>query len=96
MHPSKVDRNRLLRLTDLPNVGKAGAADLRLLGIDAPGQLVGRCPRRMYEDLCAISGQRHDPCVLDVFMSLTRFMAGEAPRPWWDYTEQRKLLLAEG
>ncbi|MES2741348.1 MAG: helix-hairpin-helix domain-containing protein [Pseudomonadota bacterium] len=96
MHPSKVDRSRLSRLTDLPNVGKAGGADLRLLGIEVPAQLIGRCPRQMYEQLCATTGQRHDLCVLDVFMSLTCFMACEAPRPWWDYTGQRKLLLAKG
>ena len=36
---------------------------------------------------------RHDPCVLDVFMSITRFMDGDPPRPWWDYTAERKALL---
>jgi hypothetical protein len=38
---------------------------------------------------------RHDPCVLDVFISVTRFMAGDAPQPWWAYTAQRKQLLAQ-
>ena len=36
---------------------------------------------------------REGPCVLDVFISITRFMNGEEPRPWWDYTAQRKQLL---
>lgn len=95
MHPERVQRSRLRLLTDLPNIGKAGAADLRLLGIDTPQQLVGRCPFDMYATLCQLSGVRHDPCVIDVFMSVTRFMAGEAPRVWWDYTDERKLLLDE-
>lgn len=94
MNPSKVDRSRVKRLTDLPNIGKAGASDLLLLGITEPSQLAGRCPFEMYETLCVKTGVRHDPCVLDVFISVTRFTAGEAPRPWWDYTALRKQLLA--
>lgn len=90
MNPKKVSRDRLADLTDLPNIGRAGAADLRLLGIDTPAGLVGRDPKEMFETLCAITGARHDPCVLDVFISVTRFMAGEAPRSWWEYTEERK------
>lgn len=91
MHPSKVDRSRLSRLTDLPNVGKAGAEDLRLLGIHAPGQLIGKCPFEMYQALCEKTASRHDPCVIDVFVSVTRFMAGEDARPWWNFTPERKL-----
>jgi len=95
MNPSKVDRSRVVKLTDLPNIGKAGAEDLRLLGFHKPSQLVGRCPFEMYEMLCEKTASRHDPCVIDVFMSVTRFMAGEAARPWWDYTEERKQLLLQ-
>ena len=92
MNPNRVDRSRVRQLTDLPNVGKAAAGDLSLLGVRSPEQLVGECPFAMYERLCAITGRRHDPCVIDVFMSITRFMAGEAPRPWWEYTATRKAL----
>jgi len=90
MNPRKVDRARVVQLTDLPNVGKAMAADLRLLGFDAPAQLAGACPFEMHARLCQLTGQRHDPCVIDVFMSVTRFMGGEPPRHWWEFTEQRK------
>lgn len=92
MKPDRVDRSRVKQLTDLPNVGKATAGDLSLLGVRSPEQLVGECPFAMYERLCAITGRRHDPCVIDVFMSITRFMAGEPPRPWWEYTATRKAL----
>jgi hypothetical protein len=95
MNPSKVDRSRVVALTDLPNIGEAGAQDLRLLGIHQPSQLVGKCPFEMYEVLCAKTSIRHDPCVIDVFMSVTRFMGGEEPRPWWAYTEERKQLLKQ-
>lgn len=94
MHPSKVDRNNLSKLTDLPNIGKASAADLILLGYQKPQDLVGADPFQMYQELCVRTGVRHDPCVIDVFMSVTRFMAGEAPALWWDFTEERKQRLA--
>lgn len=96
MHPDKVSRDRLDVLTDLPNVGRAMAQDLRRLGIDTPAQLVGLCPLALYERLCLISGERHDPCVLDVFMSITGYMNGGPARPWWACTEARKQLLAAG
>jgi hypothetical protein len=90
---TKVNRNCVVLLTDLPNIGKAMAEDLRLIGIREPGQLVSRSPYEMYETLCKKTGSRHDPCVLDVFISVTRFMAGEEPRPWWAYTEERKKTI---
>jgi len=94
MNPSKVDRSRTKKLTDLPNIGKAVAADLKVLGINEPCDLVGRDPYEMYKNLCDITGHRHDPCVLDVFISITRFINGEDPRPWWAFTSERKNALA--
>ncbi|HET8715934.1 MAG TPA: helix-hairpin-helix domain-containing protein [Holophagaceae bacterium] len=90
MHPSKVRRERVKALTDLPNVGPSVAGDLRALGIEAPAQLVGQDPVALYDRLCALTGTRQDPCVLDVFISVVRFMDGEDPKPWWDYTAERK------
>ncbi len=95
MNPNKVDRHQLIKLTDLPNIGKAGAEDLRLIGIHDARELVGRSPYEMYEALCEKTRTRHDPCVLDVFISVTRFMAGEEPRPWWAYTEERKQVFKQ-
>jgi len=98
MNPAKVRRTQLRVLTDLPNIGAATAADLRLLGIETPQQLVGRDAWELYESLCRKTGVRHDPCVIDVFLSITDFMQGGEPQPWWHYTAQRKALLgsAEG
>ena len=92
MNPAKVVRDRIRTLTDLPNVGPAVAADLRRLGIDSPEQLKGRDAFALYDQLCAITGRRQDPCVIDVFLSITRFMEGDEARPWWHYTAQRKAI----
>ena len=93
MNPAKVTRSRLGKLTDLPNIGPACARDLALLGIKAPAQLKGKSAYKLYDQLCEASGARHDPCMLDTFISIVRFMDREAARPWWDYTEERKQTL---
>lgn len=93
MHPDKVDRLHLRQLTDLPNIGPAMAADLRLLGIHAPAQLLGQDPLKLYHQLCTQTGTQHDPCVLDVLISITRFIAGDPPKVWWHYTAERKQML---
>lgn len=90
MNPAKVRRERMHQLTDLPNIGKAMARDLQRLGINRPEELVGKDPLQLYQQLCRVSGTRQDPCVLDTFISITRFMNGEAPQPWWTYTEERQ------
>lgn len=92
----ELPRHQITRLIELPNVGKACIADLHLLGIEHPQQLIGRDPYRMYDDLCRITGTRHDPCVYDVFISAVRYMEGAAARDWWAYTAERKAhLLAQ-
>ncbi len=96
MNPDKVRRSNTKKLTDLPNIGKAGAADLVLLGIHQPDDLKGRDPYQMYQQLCQLTAQQHDPCVIDVFISITRFMQGEEPKAWWAYTAERKSSLSAG
>lgn len=96
MNPTKVLRNKLSALTDLPNIGKAGEEDLMVLGINNPEDLIGLCPYEMHEMLCANTGIRHDPCVIDVFISVTRFMGGDEPKSWWEYTSERKHYLSQG
>lgn len=88
------ERRDVARLEDIPNVGPAIAADLRQLGITSPDELPGRDPYAMYDELCRITGVRHDPCVLDTFIAAVRYMAGEPKKPWWKYTAERKRELA--
>lgn len=90
MNPAKVARDRVRRLTDLPNVGPATASDLELIGIRTPEQLIGKDPFALYQGLCRRKGIRQDPCLLDVLIAVTRFMDGETPKPWWAYTQERK------
>jgi hypothetical protein len=90
MNPNKVVREKVKTLLDLPNIGKASATDLVLLDIHTPQDLIGKCPYAMHAELCIITGVRHDPCVIDVFISVTKFMSGEAAKPWWFYTQERK------
>lgn len=93
MNPLKVRREHVSQLQDLPNIGKAMANDLRLLGILVPEQLIERDAYEMYQSLCEKTGQRHDPCVIDVFLSIVHFMRGGEALPWWEFTEKRKRML---
>ena len=89
-----IPREKISSLLDIPNVGKACAGDLAVLGINHPQQLIGCDPYRMYDDLCRLTGTRHDPCVYDVFISAVRYMEGAPGLPWWNYTAERKAHLA--
>lgn len=82
------------RLEDLPNVGPAIAAKLRGIDIETPSDLVGRDPYEMFEELNARTAAFHDPCLLDVFIAVTRFVSGESAKPWWSYTAERKARFA--
>lgn len=84
------DRKTVSALEALPNIGKAIAADLRLIGIDHPKKLVGKDPFEIYRLLCEKTRTRHDPCVVDVFMAAVDFMEGGEPRAWWEFTGVRK------
>jgi hypothetical protein len=87
------DRKTVSRLEDLPNIGKAMADDLRLIGIDHPKKLIGKDPLKLYDKLCRAIGVRQDACVIDVFISVVHYMEGGEPRPWWSFTEERKNRL---
>ena len=90
----KVSRAEITELQQIPNIGPSIAADLRQIGVSSPQDLLGKDPYEMYDELCRITGVRHDPCLLDVFIAATRFMAGEPATPWWRYTPERKRELA--
>ena len=91
--PKAASPAECLRLEQLPNVGPALAADLRSIGIERPADLLGQDAFALYRRLCAQTGQRHDPCVLDTFMAVTDFMRGAAAAPWWKYTAERKATF---
>jgi hypothetical protein len=84
---------KAVKLEDLPNVGKSIAADLRLIGIREPAELKRKNPYTLYDRLNRVTGLRHDPCVLDTFIAVVRFVEGGPPQPWWAYTTERKRTL---
>lgn len=94
MNPDKVVREHVRLFTDLPNIGPAMARDFAALGFDEPGQLAGADPLELYVSLCRERRRYQDPCVLDVFMSVTDFLAGGKAQSWWHFTEIRKQRYA--
>ncbi len=77
-------------LQTIPNIGPAVARKLERLGIERPGDLRGRDPDELFERLCALDARRHDPCLLDTFVAAVDFANGAPPRPWWEYSRERK------
>jgi hypothetical protein len=79
-------------------VGPSIAADLRLLGVMSVAQLARRNPERLYHDLCALSGVRQDPCVLDVFRAaVAQARNPRLPRAqcqWWYWSRKRQSQKA--
>lgn len=81
-------------LSDLKNVGPATLKDLSQLGIGNVEELARQDAFELYERLCRITQARHDPCVIDVFLSAVDQARGGKPRPWWHYTPQRKRRMS--
>jgi hypothetical protein len=82
------------RSTDLrtiPGVGPSIERDLVELGVARVAELRGRDPDRMYDDLCALRGERIDPCVKYVFRCAVYFASHEVHDPsllqWWNWKE---------
>jgi hypothetical protein len=78
----------------IPNVGKATAEDLVRLRVRGIQPLAKRDAMTMYEQISKMDGVRHDPCVIDVFMAAVEYARTGACRPWWEYTPERKAMLA--
>ena len=87
------NRKNLSTLEELPNIGKAMAGDLQLIGIEHPKKLIGKNAFDLFDQLCVTTSKKQDPCVIDVFMSVISFMEGGKARPWWAFTEQRKQFI---
>ena len=77
-------------LFSLMNVGPATYKDLELLGIDTIQQLSQADPDELYARLQKLTGQRHDPCVWDVFAAIIHEAKTGEKTPWWQWTAVRK------
>jgi hypothetical protein len=83
-------------LRSLANIGPAARDDLHRLGIDSIAQLAQQDADDLYGRLNALTGQRHDPCVWDVFAAaIHQAQTGEAT-PWWQWTQERKRRQSAG
>jgi len=81
------------RLEELPNIGKAIAADLRSIGILRPDQLAEREPLAVFRELSKVMGYRHDPCVFYTLIAVKHFLECGEALPWWNFTAEGKKLL---
>jgi hypothetical protein len=87
------------RLRDLVSVGPKIAQDFEMLGVHNAPQLARQDPDRLYEKLCSLTGQRQDPCVLDVFCAAVA-QARDPRLPteqcqWWYWSRRRKASVAK-
>ena len=92
-HDHNTPRSTVTHFAQIPNVGPATVGDFHVLGLRTPQDLIGRDPIAMYNTLCERTHQRHDPCVIDVFIASVRYMEGAPSTPWYAYTAERKALL---
>ncbi|MDD2882161.1 MAG: helix-hairpin-helix domain-containing protein [Rhodoferax sp.] len=88
-----VSNKRPTQLEDLPNIGKAIAADLRALGVLSPEELASHEPLATYQALAIVMGKRLDPCVLYTLLAVAHFQKTGERLPWWHFTAQGKQLL---
>jgi len=77
-------------LRSIPNVGPAIARKLQRLDIATADDLRGQNGEELFERRCTLDGHRHDPCLLDTFVAAVDYAEGGPPRPWWEYSRERK------
>lgn len=82
------------QLGELISLGPAMLKDFEMLGIRSVKQLAKQNPQRLYQELCRITGQAQDICVLDVFSAAV----AQAKNPrlpaeqcqWWWWSRKRR------
>lgn len=77
-------------LHSLKNVGKATLQDLKILGISTIDQLNKADPDELFQQLQILTGQKHDPCVWDVFTAIIHEAKTGEKTPWWEWTKVRR------
>lgn len=80
-------------LEELPNIGRAIAADLRAVGIMHPQQLADLEPLTVYIRLAGVLAERHDPCILYTLLAARHFLDSGEARPWWHFVDEGRRLL---
>lgn len=95
--PAAVPDSTPLESIKLVSVGPATRADFAVLGLRTVGDLRASQHVALYERLCAATGERHDPCVLDVFQAaIAQVTTHGERRAWWHYSAQRRAAHGGG
>jgi Pathogenicity locus len=79
----------LTEFQKIPGVGKSIAEDLWNLGFRSLGDLKGKDPEKLYDELCKYQGHEIDRCMLYVFRCAIYFVSEEEHDPellkWWKW-----------
>jgi Pathogenicity locus len=78
-------------LEKIPGIGPSIAADLNGIGITRIAQLKEKSPQKLYDQLCAATGVKHDRCILYVFRCAV-YYASHAKHDaeklkWWNWKD---------
>lgn len=76
-------------LFSLKNVGPATFKDLQQLNIYSITELAKADPSELYQRLQQITGQKHDPCVWDVFAAIIHEAQTGIKTSWWEWSKKR-------
>ena len=87
-------RNETRKLKELRGIGAKMLEDFEKLGVGSVAQLRSKDAQALYDRMCALTGTRQDPCVLDTY----RCAIGQARNPnlpkeqkdWWYWSRMRK------
>jgi len=80
-------------LEQIPNIGDKTARLLNDIGVLQPIDLIDKDSYVLYDKICQVTKKTHDPRLLDILLSAAHFVAGNPPRHWSDFTQQRKSIL---
>lgn len=84
-----------LSLEQLPNIGRKTARLLRDVGINSPAELKEIDCYQLYDKICQVTKQTHDPRLLDILLSAADFIEGNSPKHWSYFSTQRKQYLQQ-
>ena len=91
---TKIAQVQERKFQDLVSVGPAIERDFVMMGIRNVEQLSKQNPKKMYDKLCRLTGERQDPCVLDVFeAAVAQAVNPRLPAEkcqWWYWSKIRK------
>lgn len=87
----KIKKTAKSELMTIPGVGPAMTADFHLLGIHKVAELKRRDPQQLYDELCRLTKQKQDRCVLYVFRCAIYFASHTKHEPekllWWNWKD---------